>query len=136
MLKIKGLSAEDLNGFMDEGTEFLGELHFRNTFRIDGHLKGKVISENTLIVGESGRVDAEIQCGVVSVKGRVTGRIQARDRVEILAGARVEASLAAPKLVIEEGAFFQGSCDMSGANRPAVHLAPRAAASGSGTGPS
>jgi len=136
MLKIKGLSAEDLNGFMDEGTEFHGELRFRNTFRIDGHLKGKVISENTLIVGESGHVDAEIHCGVVSVKGRVTGRIQARERVEILAGAKVEASVAAPRLVIEEGAFFQGACDMSGANRPAVHLAAPKTASGGGSSPS
>ena len=36
MIKIKGLTAEDLNGFMDEGTEFHGELRFRDTFRIDG----------------------------------------------------------------------------------------------------
>ena len=60
MIKIKGLTAEDLNGFMDAGTEFHGELRFRNTFRIDGKLKGRIVSENTLIVGEAGEVDAEI----------------------------------------------------------------------------
>jgi cytoskeletal protein CcmA (bactofilin family) len=129
MIKIKGISAEDLNGFMDEGTEFLGELRFRDSFRIDGRLKGKVVSDNTLIVGETGQVEAEIDCGVVSVKGNVSGRIQARQRVEILAGARVQASLVSPRLVIEEGAIFQGECDMNAANKPAVHLAsPKAAA--------
>jgi cytoskeletal protein CcmA (bactofilin family) len=115
MMKIKGLSAEDLNGFMDEGTEFNGELRFRDTFRIDGRLKGRIVSDNTLIVGESGQVDADIDCGVVSIRGVVSGRVQGRQRIEVLAGARVQATLVSPRLVIEEGAFFQGECDMAGA---------------------
>ena len=113
MIKIKGLSAEDLNGFMDEGTEFNGELRFRDTFRIDGRLKGRIVSDNTLIVGESGQVEADIDCGVVSIRGAVSGRVQGRQRIEVLAGARVQATLVAPRLVIEEGAFFQGECDMA-----------------------
>jgi cytoskeletal protein CcmA (bactofilin family) len=116
MIKIKGLSgAEELNGFMDEGTEFIGELRFQNTFRIDGKLKGKVVSEHTLIVGESGQVEAEIECAVVSIKGAVSGKVQARQRIELLSGARVQATLISPRLVIEEGAVFQGQCDMGSA---------------------
>ena len=112
MLKIKGLSAEELNGFMDQGTEFEGELRFKDTFRIDGSLKGRIVSDNTLIVGESGRVDADIECGVVSIRGNVTGRVHGRERIELLAGSRVQATLVSPKLLIEDGAFFQGQCDM------------------------
>ncbi len=115
MIKIKGLTSEDLNGFLDAGCEFLGELRFRNTFRVDGLLKGKVVSENTLVVGESGQVDAEIDCGTVSIRGTVSGRVQAHDKIELLAGSKVTASLAAPRLLIEEGAFFQGDCDMASA---------------------
>ena len=113
MIKIKGLTAEDLNGFMDAGTEFHGELRFRNTFRIDGKLKGRIVSENTLIVGEAGEVDAEIECGVVSIRGTVSGSVHGRERIELLAGSRVQATLVSPKLLIEDGAFFQGQCDMS-----------------------
>ncbi len=122
MLKIKGLSAEELNGFMDQGTEFEGELRFKDTFRIDGSLKGRIVSDNTLIVGESGRVDADIECAVVSIRGTVTGRVHGRERIELLAGSRVQATLVSPKLLIEDGAFFQGQCDMSqkeGATREA-----------------
>ena len=129
MKGLKGFSAEDLNGFMDVGTEFTGELRFRDTFRIDGHVKGKILSENTLIVGESGQVDAEIDCGVVSIRGSVSGKVQARQRIELLAGCKVHATLVAPKVVIEEGAFFEGSCDMSAAAKRAVQpLAPAHAA--------
>ena len=112
MLKIKGLAAEELNGFMDQGTEFEGELRFKDTFRIDGRLKGRIVSDNTLIVGESGQVDAEIECAVVSIRGTVAGRVHGRERIELLAGSRVQATLVSPKLVIEDGAFFQGQCDM------------------------
>ena len=114
MIKIKGFSAEDLNGFLDEGTEFSGELRFRDVLRVDGRVRGKIVSDNTLIIGETGQVDAEIDCRVVSIRGRVAGQVHGRDRIELLAGCRVEATLVTPKLVIEDGAFFHGDCRMGG----------------------
>jgi cytoskeletal protein CcmA (bactofilin family) len=125
MLKLKGLAAEDLNGFMDQGTEFVGELRFRDTFRVDGRVKGRVVSDNTLIVGETASVEADIDCGVVSIRGSVSGHVCGRQRIEVLAGARVQGTLVSPRLVIEEGAFFQGDCDM-GAASPAEPGGPPA----------
>lgn len=130
-MKIKGLVAEDLNGFLDEGTELVGELRFRNTFRVDGRVKGKIVSEHTLVVGESARVEADIDCGTVSIRGAVTGRVQGRERIEVLAGARVQGSLVSPKLIIEEGAFFQGDCDMAPAKAAVVALGPARVVGGS-----
>jgi len=132
MLKLKGLgAAEELNGFMDEGTEFLGELRFRDTYRVDGRVRGKIVSENTLVVGESGRVEADIDCGVVSIRGQVAGHVIGRQRIELLAGARVTGTLVSPKLVIEDGAFFSGDCAMSTATRQpalAASTSPKTAA--------
>jgi cytoskeletal protein CcmA (bactofilin family) len=64
-------------------------------------------------------VEADIDCGVVSIRGSVTGRVCGRQRVELLAGARVQGTLVSPRLVIEEGAIFSGDCDM-GATAPAA----------------
>ena len=105
-------SSENLNGFIDEGTEFVGELRFRDTFRVDGIVRGRIVSDNMLVIGESGFVEAEIDCGVVSIRGRVRGHIRARDRIEILAGARVEATLDSPRMVVEEGATLAGEADV------------------------
>lgn len=124
MIKIKGLPTEDLNGFMDEGSEFLGELRFRDTFRVDGRIKGKIVSDNTLIVGEAGQVEADIDCGVVSIRGTVTGHVHGRQKIELLAGARVQGTLVSPRLLIEEGAFFQGDCDMAAAPKATVLSLP------------
>ena len=114
MLKMKGLAAEELNGFLDEGTELSGELRFRDVMRVDGRVKGRIVSDNTLIIGETGQVDAEIDCGVVSIRGRVTGQVHGRQRIELLSGCRVMATLVSPKLLIEDGAFFHGDCRMGG----------------------
>jgi cytoskeletal protein CcmA (bactofilin family) len=132
MIKIKGLVSEDLNGFMDEGTEFQGELRFKDTFRVDGRVKGRIVSENTLVVGESAKIEADIDCGIVSIKGTVTGRVHGRQRLELLSGARVQGTLVSPRLVIEEGAFFQGNCDMSSSavKAPVLSLHPPRIASG------
>ena len=115
MLKAKGADSGDLNGFLDVGTELEGELRFKDTFRIDGVVKGKIVSDNTLIIGEAGQIEADIECGVISIRGTVNGNIIGRERIEVLAGARVRGSLLAPKLVVEEGAFLQGKCDTSAA---------------------
>jgi cytoskeletal protein CcmA (bactofilin family) len=110
MAKMK--SADDLNGFLDEGTEFSGELRFRDVLRIDGRAKGRIVSDNMLIIGETGFVDAEIDCGIVSIRGRVSGEVRGRERIELLSGCRVQARLVSPKLLIEDGAFFEGDCQM------------------------
>jgi cytoskeletal protein CcmA (bactofilin family) len=101
-----------MNGFLDSGTEVSGELRFRDTLRVDGKFRGKVLSSNHLIVGESAEIDAEIEVGSISISGKVSGTISAGQRIEILPKGRVFASLNTPCLVIEEGALFQGKCDM------------------------
>lgn len=113
-------SQGDLNGFLDAGSHIQGELHFEDTFRVDGRLTGKVVSEGDLVVGERGEIDGEIEVGRVFISGTVRGSVEASRRVEITAGGRAYANLKTPSLVIEDGAFFEGGCAMV---RPAATLA-------------
>ncbi len=101
-----------ISGFIDRDTEISGDIKFKENFRIDGVLKGKLLSGNGLIVGESGEIEADIDVVTIAVNGRVKGSIKATERIEIFSKGRVIGSLSAPKLIIEEGAFFQGSCQM------------------------
>lgn len=102
-----------LNGFLDRGSHFQGELTFEETFRIDGRFQGKIRSGSELILGDSADVDADIEVGRLSVNGKLQGTVHATERVELLAKARVHATIATPILKVEEGAFLQGSCQMS-----------------------
>jgi len=101
---------EDLSGFIDHGVRIQGELIFQNTFRIDGNFHGTIRSDDLLIVGDQGQVDAEIEVGCLSVSGVVKGKIHARERLEVQKGGKVFADVATPALFIEEGGVLQGSC--------------------------
>ena len=107
-----------LNGFLDKGSHLKGELTFEETFRIDGKFEGRIPNGGELILGDSAEVDAEIRVERVSINGTLKGTVYASERIEIHPRARVTADLHAPVLRIEEGAYFQGTCDMSGDTTP------------------
>jgi len=68
-----GAAFGNLTAFIDQGSEFEGKLSFRDTVRIDGTFTGEISSENTLIVGESGKIHATIKSVCVMVSGHVDG---------------------------------------------------------------
>ena len=113
---------DDISGFLAEGTEIQGEIRFRDILRVDGKVKGKVISEKELVVGESGEVEADIEVGILSVSGKVTGNIHVKEKMEIHPKGRVvgDLTLEKPNLVIHEGGVFEGNIDMNaGKPKPA-----------------
>ena len=101
-----------VSGFIDKDTEIVGDIKFKDSFRIDGKFKGKILSGGSLIVGETGEVEADIEAESISINGRIKGSLNAKDRIEIFSQGRVTGKMVTPKLIIEEGAFFQGSCQM------------------------
>jgi cytoskeletal protein CcmA (bactofilin family) len=116
---------DDISGFLAEGTEIQGEIRFRDVLRVDGRITGKVISEKELVVGESGEVEAQIEVGVLSVSGKVTGTIHVREKLEIHPRGRVvgDITLEKPNLVIHEGGIFEGNIDMNAGKKPQVRAA-------------
>jgi cytoskeletal protein CcmA (bactofilin family) len=102
-----------LSGYVGNGTVLTGETSFQAMLRIDGHLTGKVSSESgTLIVGSSGRVDANVMVASAIVSGTVNGDIVAGEKIELTRTARVLGNIQTPRLVIEDGAVFEGACTM------------------------
>jgi cytoskeletal protein CcmA (bactofilin family) len=102
-----------LSGFVGNGTTLTGEANFKGMLRVDGHLSGQVKSEGgTLIVGNNGQVDADIDVAVATIHGAVNGDIIATQRLELGRAAKVNGNIQTPSLVIEQGAVFEGSCRM------------------------
>ena len=109
---MKGKGSGDLNGFLDRGSSFKGELEFEDTMRIDGRFHGKIVSKNELIVGESATIEGDVHVGSIAISGTVVGKIVAGHRVEIHRNGKVFSDIETPALIIEEGAIFQGNCTM------------------------
>ena len=101
------------NATGDSEPELDGELTFKDMLRINGHVRGKVWSDNgTLIVDNSARVDGEIQVAVCVISGVVNGDVLAYDRVELGPGAIIHGNIATKAITIRPGAVFHGDCRM------------------------
>lgn len=111
--KKKTLDSDKITGFFDKDTEIDGNLTFKGSFRIDGHFKGKIDSESILIIGEKGKVEADVNIGYIIINGEIKGNIQATEKVEINATGRVIGSVVTPKLIVEEGAYLETNCQTS-----------------------
>ena len=123
-MKERGFDFGEISGFLDEGTDFSGDLNFRETMRIDGKFRGKINSSSVLIVGETADIDGEINVSNVSINGKVSGSITADKKIEIHSKGRVFCDIVTPNLVIEDGALFQGNCNMDSVNANANATAP------------
>jgi cytoskeletal protein CcmA (bactofilin family) len=102
-----------LSGFVGNGTTLTGEANFKGMLRVDGHLSGRVSSQDgTLIVSTGGQVDADVEVSVAQIYGTVVGNVTATKRIELGRVAKVTGDIQTPALVIEQGAVFEGSCRM------------------------
>ena len=103
---------EEVKAFLGEGTEFNGLLSFEGTVRIDGKFEGEVVSKDTLILGNSAVMNAEVSVGIIIVRGKIAGNIVASKKIEIRAEGEVIGNIKTPLLFIEEGAILDGKCEM------------------------
>ncbi|MCZ6513956.1 MAG: polymer-forming cytoskeletal protein [Nitrospinae bacterium] len=113
---------KDIKAYLGEDTIFSGTLTFNGVVRIDGRMDGEVHTDDTLIIGEKGTLEADITAGTVICRGKVKGSIKASKRIEIHASSEVVGSISAPSLLVETGALFDGTCDMTGNEAKIIKL--------------
>jgi cytoskeletal protein CcmA (bactofilin family) len=107
--------ASDLNGAfascIGKGTKISGKLNFREPARIEGEAEGEITGDEILIA-PGAVVSARIAAVRLTIGGTVTGEVVARERIELLPTARLRCTLITPRLVLNEGAQFDGDCKM------------------------
>jgi cytoskeletal protein CcmA (bactofilin family) len=98
--------------YLDSGSKISGKLTFEGATRIDGQVDGEITAKESLVIGESAVITAQIKANSIIVAGKVSGDIVALQRLEIRPSARVIGNLASPVLIVHEGAMFEGHCSM------------------------
>jgi cytoskeletal protein CcmA (bactofilin family) len=102
-----------ISTLLGRDTQIEGALTFKETIRVDGRIKGKLVSaQGTLIIGENAQIEADVQVGVAIIRGKVNGRVEAEQRIEIYAPAQVHGDICAPTVTIDSGVVFNGNCQM------------------------
>jgi cytoskeletal protein CcmA (bactofilin family) len=105
-------SNAEARAYLDAGSKISGKLLFEGATRIDGQVDGEITAKESLIIGESAVVTAQIRANSIIVAGKVSGDIIASQRLEIRPSARVIGNLTSPVLIVHEGAMFEGHCSM------------------------
>ncbi len=106
------------SAFLGKGSRVIGKLSFEGTVRIEGHVEGEITAQDTLVIGESAVVNAQITGSAIVIHGRVTGDVTARKRLEVRAPGKLFGNISTPSLVIHEGVVFEGQCTMGAAETP------------------
>jgi len=92
----------------------IGEIKAKATIRVDGKIEGNVDTTANLTIGKDGEVVGDINAKDIVVGGKIAGRLIASGKVILEAKSTLNGDLKTSRLIVEEGATFNGRSDMGG----------------------
>ena len=106
-----GLSQQNM---IAHGTIFEGDLKSEGDFRIEGAIKGTLITKGKVVIGHSGTIEGSLTCTNADIEGQVKGKLTITSTLSLRASAHVEGDVQTGKLAVEPGATFNAHCQMKG----------------------
>ena len=95
------------------GTSIEGKVRSQGSIRIDGKIVGEVAASENMAVGSTGDIEGNISGKNITIGGKVRGNIYSAEKLVFEGKAVVRGDVRAAKLVIDEGAVFDGTCRMT-----------------------
>jgi cytoskeletal protein CcmA (bactofilin family) len=103
----------DTKNVLNEDVEFKGTIRFSGELTFDGKLEGDINSEGTLNLGDNAVVKGNITVNSVIVRGKITGNVTAREKIDIKSKTELFGDIRAARLVMEEGVTFVGQTEVN-----------------------
>jgi len=103
---------DKVNSIIGKDTFFKGDIESKGLIRIDGGAEGTIINQGDVIIGESGTVSVALKANNVTIAGKFNGSIEATGKLELKRTATVQGTCQVKGLLVEDGAFFDGSMEM------------------------
>ncbi len=110
----KNYEEENSLNIIGSGTSFKGDIESTGDIRIDGLVNGKLKTKGKLVIGQNGKAEGDIRCKDAEISGKIEGKITVGELLTLKATAQISADIIVPKLAIEPGAIFTGTCNMGG----------------------
>ncbi|MBK6522460.1 MAG: polymer-forming cytoskeletal protein [Sphingobacteriaceae bacterium] len=109
--KNQSVDAGSIN-LLGSGTKINGDINSNGDFRIDGLLVGNITISGKLVLGNTGRIEGNIQCTNADLSGEVKGTVNINETLSLKSTAKINGDIITSKLAIEAGAIFTGTCNM------------------------
>ena len=102
-----------IKAYLGADALFRGTLSFEGTVRIDGKFEGQVNTNDTLVIGETGDMKADVTVGTLICKGQLNGTVVASKKIEMHPASKITGNIQTPALSIELGAVLDGHLNMT-----------------------
>jgi cytoskeletal protein CcmA (bactofilin family) len=107
------ISSNASKNVLASDVEIKGNLKFSGELTLEGKLEGEIQSDGTLLLGESGVVNGNVNVNAVVIRGKINGNVTAKDKIELKSKAELFGDLRSSKLAIEEGVTFVGKTEVN-----------------------
>jgi len=107
----EGVRSEETT-IISRGVKIEGKITSDGNIRVDGEIKGDLISQNNVTVGENGHVNGQINANVITIGGKVVGTVSAKEKLALESKANLKGDVFTKILVVEAGAIFEGNSKM------------------------
>lgn len=98
---------------LSSDVEIKGNLKFSGELTFEGKLEGEIQTDGLLTLGDTTVINGSINAQSVVVRGKVTGNVTAKEKVEIKAKTELFGDIRATKLIIEEGVTYVGKTEVN-----------------------
>lgn len=102
----------ELSTIIGKDTDLKGNIRLKKSLRIDGTIVGDVKTSDTIIIGKEGSIEGTVTARNVLMGGTVKGNVIASEKVFLESSASIEGDITSLQLVVDEGAHFNGKCNM------------------------
>lgn len=98
---------------LNSDVEIKGNIKFSGELTFDGKLDGEIQGDGILSLGDGAVVNGNITAQSVTVRGKITGNITAKEKIDVKSKAELFGDIRATKLVIEEGVTYVGKTEVN-----------------------
>jgi cytoskeletal protein CcmA (bactofilin family) len=98
------------NCVVAQGTKIEGQFRSAESVRLDGLVIGDVMCDKKLVLGESGKVQGKLMSNDAVIMGHVVGELKITGVLHLVSTALIEGNITARKMIVEEGARYNGEC--------------------------
>lgn len=102
------------SNIIGKGTQLDGNLTTTGNLRVEGKVKGSIQTKMKVVLGETSVVEGDIMAQNAEIGGEVRGAIRTSGLLTLKPSALVHGDIITGKLIFEEGAKFNGKCNMGG----------------------
>lgn len=109
--------------------EIVGTIKSKGSVRIDGKLDGELHVSGDVVVGKSANIKGNLHVNSAIVEGSVSGNINAQDKIDMKASARVNGDIRSKRLAVEDGVTFVGKSEVNPSGTASSSLPPPSSSS-------